>query len=48
MLRRVAVKDDLENCPPKFRQAGLRVIAEVVWVAAGARPALTELPAKLK
>lgn len=47
MLRRVSEKDDLENCPPKFRQAGLKEIAEVVWLAAGARPALIELPAML-
>ncbi len=35
MLRRVSERDDLENCPPKFRQAGLEKIIEVVWLAAG-------------
>jgi thiopurine S-methyltransferase len=41
MLRRVSEKDDLENCPPKFREAGLDKIVEVVWIAA-------ELPARLR
>jgi thiopurine S-methyltransferase len=48
MLRRVSEKDDLENCPPKFRQAGLKEIAEVVWLVAGAGPALAKLPAKVR
>jgi thiopurine S-methyltransferase len=48
MLRRVSEKDDLENCPPKFRQAGLDKIVEVVWIATGALPALAESPAKLR
>jgi thiopurine S-methyltransferase len=39
MLRRVSEKDDLENCPPKFREAGLKEIVEVVWIATGAGPA---------
>lgn len=30
-LRRIAEKDDIENCPPKFRAAGLREMVEVVW-----------------
>ena len=30
-LERVAAKDDLETCPPKFRKAGLKDIAEVFW-----------------
>lgn len=30
--RKVASKDDLENCPPKFREAGLREITETVWL----------------
>ncbi len=46
MLRQVYEKDDLENCPPKFRQAGITAIVEVVWMAA--EPALTELPARLR
>ncbi|MDH4046886.1 MAG: thiopurine S-methyltransferase [Gammaproteobacteria bacterium] len=31
-LRRVSEKDDLANCPPKFREAGLTEILEVVWI----------------
>ena len=30
---RVGEKDDIDNCPPKFRQAGLREISEVVWLS---------------
>ena len=30
-LERVDAYDDLENCPPKFREAGLREIIEAVW-----------------
>ncbi len=30
-LVRVGKKDDIENCPPKFRKAGLREISEVFW-----------------
>ena len=30
-LERVEVTDDINNCPPKFRAAGLTDIAEVVW-----------------
>ena len=33
-LRRVDQYDDLENCPPKFRAAGLTDIQEVVWLSA--------------
>jgi thiopurine S-methyltransferase len=33
-LCRVSERDDLENAPPKFRQAGLKQIVEVVWIAA--------------
>lgn len=31
-LQRVSALDDLENCPPKFREAGLDEITEVVWL----------------
>jgi len=31
-LKRVAETADIENCPPKFRTAGLREIQEVVWL----------------
>jgi len=34
-LERVEVRDDFETCPPKFRQAGLREIHEVVWRSSG-------------
>lgn len=34
-LDRVASKSDLDNCPPKFRNAGLTDIAEVVWRSSG-------------
>lgn len=30
-VERAAEKDDLETCPPKFREAGLSEISEVVW-----------------
>ncbi|NNF39745.1 MAG: thiopurine S-methyltransferase [Woeseiaceae bacterium] len=30
-LRRVASHDDIANSPPKFREAGLREMIEVVW-----------------
>lgn len=30
-LQRVAAHDDIENCPPKFRDAGLTEVAEAVW-----------------
>jgi len=30
-LQRVAAYDDIANCPPKFRQAGLDRMLEVVW-----------------
>ncbi|MGI9204520.1 MAG: thiopurine S-methyltransferase [Woeseiaceae bacterium] len=32
-LRRVAEYDDIDNCPPKFRAAGLTEILEVVWLS---------------
>jgi len=32
-LRRAAERDDIANCPPKFRHAGLSEVREVVWVA---------------
>ena len=32
-LDRVSEKDDIENCPPKFRKAGLTAIAEVFWLS---------------
>lgn len=31
-LRRAAERDDIANCPPKFRHAGLSEVTEVVWV----------------
>ena len=34
-LDRALEKDDLDNCPPKFRDAGLTEILEVVWVSSG-------------
>jgi thiopurine S-methyltransferase len=30
-LERVSEQDDIDNCPPKFREAGLTEIREVVW-----------------
>jgi thiopurine S-methyltransferase len=30
-LQRVDAYDDMENCPPKFREAGLVMMLEVVW-----------------
>jgi thiopurine S-methyltransferase len=32
-LVRVGEKDDIENCPPKFRKAGLTEISEVFWLS---------------
>lgn len=32
-LIRVGAKDDIDNCPPKFRKAGLSDIAEVFWLS---------------
>ncbi len=34
-LQRVDAHEDLENGPPKFREAGLREMIEVVWKAPG-------------
>ena len=34
-LERVGERDDFETCPPKFRQAGLTDILEVVWRTSG-------------
>jgi thiopurine S-methyltransferase len=34
-LQRVAAHDDLENGPPKFREAGLTELVEVVWSSPG-------------
>lgn len=34
-LERVEVRDDLETCPPKFREAGLTEISEVIWRTSG-------------
>ena len=34
-LERVAARDDFETCPPKFREAGLTEISEVVWRSSG-------------
>lgn len=30
-LERIAEHDDIDNCPPKFRDAGLGQVIEVVW-----------------
>lgn len=38
-LERVEAKDDIENCPPKFRAAGLREIREVFWRSGSKQPA---------
>ena len=32
-LIRVEEKDDIDNCPPKFRKAGLTDIVEIVWLS---------------
>jgi len=32
-LRRVGQYDDIDNCPPKFRAAGLADVQEVVWLS---------------
>lgn len=32
-LVRVGARDDIDNCPPKFRQAGLTEFLEVVWLS---------------
>ena len=32
-LNRVAEKNDIDNCPPKFRKAGLTEISEVFWLS---------------
>jgi thiopurine S-methyltransferase len=34
-LERVFEQDDIDNCPPKFREAGLTDICEVVWRSSG-------------
>lgn len=34
-LKRIWEQDDLDNCPPRFKEAGLSEIAEVVWVSVG-------------
>jgi len=34
-LERVSERDDIGNCPPKFRAAGLTDIKEVVWRSVG-------------
>ena len=34
-VQRVEDRDDLANCPPKFRDAGLTEIREVVWRSSG-------------
>lgn len=30
---RIGEKDDIDNCPPKFRQAGLTEVSEVFWLS---------------
>lgn len=32
-LVRVGEKNDIDNCPPKFRKAGLKEISEVFWLS---------------
>lgn len=32
-LIRVGARDDIDNCPPKFRKAGLEEISEVFWLS---------------
>lgn len=32
-VHRVAEYDDIDNCPPKFRAAGLKEILEVIWLS---------------
>ena len=32
-LVRVSEKSDIDNCPPKFRKAGLTDILEVIWLS---------------
>ncbi len=39
-LERVGHWDDLENSPPKFREAGLREMLEVVWVSQPGDPGM--------
>jgi len=34
-LERIAERNDIEDCPPKFRNAGLQFVNEVAWVDAG-------------
>ena len=34
-LERVADRDDIDNCPPKFLKAGLTEIREVYWRSRG-------------
>lgn len=34
-LQRVSWQDDMENCPPRFLDSGLREIKEVVWMTPG-------------
>ena len=33
-LRRVGSHNDIDQCPPKFRQAGIREVLEVAWSSA--------------
>jgi len=32
-LQRIAAHNDIDNCPPKFRAAGLQTMQEAVWLA---------------
>jgi thiopurine S-methyltransferase len=32
-MRRVRERNDMDNCPPKFREAGLTAVTEVAWLA---------------
>jgi len=36
-LQRVEARDDLETCPPKFRDAGLEDLHEVIWLRPATR-----------
>lgn len=30
-LRRIGIRNDIDNCPPKFREAGLHEVIEAIW-----------------
>ncbi|MGI9237493.1 MAG: thiopurine S-methyltransferase [Woeseiaceae bacterium] len=37
-LERIDAYDDMDNCPPKFREAGLKDMLEVVWMSQPSTP----------